>query len=642
MRLDKFRPGQLRAFDVCMTRLARAETHTTIVLPTRYGKSDLMRCVAYAATSDRVISGAIGLSPFQLLTEQLVNKDRVTAMVLRYGLDYERAQNIRQLKSFTEIDPFSNHEYFLAANMQLGMRDNTSTFRALADHEHHKTSLPMALFIDECHFIGQHKRWGEFLSVAVDAGCLLVLLTATPIRDDGDQIPGFERETLSRTEAAKYFWWDAGDGKNNLIEEWRGAREVVKLKAHHITTFKEAWDEKPSPLCHLSREVIDIDVVNAAGESTRLSALSVSKGREVLTAVTRDPQFLELAVWKFLEVLREVQAINPRCAGIVLTGNDQSVSDSRDNEHAEAVKALIRQCGEEYLGHAPSVTIVTMKTTEDDRPVDKLNKFVGDDAHDGRGDVLIVKRMGVAGLDAARLKVMLDVSVTRTVAATVQGWMRVGTPYEGLAIGHVIMPADPLGSEIWQRFIVAEGGQIDEAAEWVPEECVDAYLKPKPDDTREAATTIGDSEFASYDDSHGNVGDMGSYDAVSRLIIALPDLAKLYTKAQIAAGLTPIIQPHQTDQVAPAFVRHRPLDAKIDELRGVINKTADDIIRTRYRDRGTVYTGEQWASDRRELFTRMYRTCHILKGTKLSQIVNVDTLQKLRAFLDAESGNLFV
>jgi hypothetical protein len=632
VNLERFRIGQRLAYDVCLTRFASRESYTTIVVPTRYGKSDLMRCIAYTATADRIISGAIAFTPFQTLTTQLVAKKKVLEMALRYGLeDDSRVTNVRQLISFSEHQPFSNGEYLLAANMQLAMRDNISLFRDLVDHQRYETGLPLALFFDECQFISEQKRWGEFVHIAADMGCVLALMTATAIRDDGDEIPGFYRERLARTDEERYRVYDAGDGKQNWRERWIGGRELYKLTAHHTTTFKDAWDENPSPLCHLSREIIDIEV-DHRGETSRLSELSPSLARTLLPDITRDPDFVERAVRKFLELLRDMQTVNSRCAGIVLTGSDR-LRSGRDNEHAEAVKDVILQCGEAYLGKRPVVQIVTMKTTEDQRPADRLAQFVS-----GAGDALIVKVMGAAGLDAERLKVMLDLSTVRTVAAKVQAWMRVATPMDGLTIGHVVMPADPLGALIWQRFIVNEGGELDETTQWIPELLLTRELVPKPEpDDGPSSVTLGDSQLGGYDDSHGNIGDLGLYDRVSQFIERYPLVLKSYTKAELAPGMADMFA-GQTARVGASDTSQGVLNHSIDKLRAGINADAERILKTRMGALGRGYSHAWWVDESTRLFREAYIACGVPKGIRLKQIVNLETLQRLASWFASRTS----
>ena len=48
--------------------------------------------------------------------------------------------------------------------------------------------------------------------------------------------------------------------RGNVADIYEGKRRVYKLKAHHETTFRDAWATDPPVLCHISRIAFDIEV----------------------------------------------------------------------------------------------------------------------------------------------------------------------------------------------------------------------------------------------------------------------------------------------------------------------------------------------------------------------------------------------
>jgi hypothetical protein len=420
MNKNRLRVGQQRALDVIGERIAAREPLTSIVLPTRYGKSDVIRLASILSVQENTSSAAIALSPSLYLQKQLVRGDKIDEMSMRYGLD-RLTGKMRCMQSANEHRPFSNGEILLSGTMQLATRRIDSICK-LADHQLKTTGLPLVFHIDECHETAENKRRGELVANIVKAGGLVVLHTATAIRADGEFIPGFRVNVLDRKDVRRIDYYDAGDGLHNWRDIYEGERHVVELVADHVTGFKEAWDEQPSPLCALSREVIDVNLndISSEEESLLLSECSPSMASKYLGKAVRHPLVIEKAVELFTNELTLRQRVNPDAAGIIFTCND---TGQVSNEHAKQIADAIQEKTVDWDCH-----IVTMKNPEDDeRATKQIERFVGVDGKHGSGDVLLVKRMGGAGLDSERIKVVLDLSPVRSVASVIQRLMRVAT-----------------------------------------------------------------------------------------------------------------------------------------------------------------------------------------------------------------------
>lgn len=626
MNEDRFRPGQLDAFNVCIDRLTNQEQYTAIVLPTRYGKSDLIRLVSFEARQRGLISGAIAFSPYSILTRQLIKQDKVNEMTLRYGLNIEHALKVRQLKSFSELRPFSNQEYLLSANIQLAHKNNIDNFLYLVDFEQRRTNLPLLLIVDECHFVSEDQRWGQFFDIAVTKGCLLIFMTATPVREDGSAIPGFQKEIINEEDERRWITYDAGDGVNNKIDVWDGIRSLVELVPNHKTTFKEAWDEDPAPLCHLSREIIDIDIHQNGDDTRKLSELPDTAAMKELSKIVRDHTFIEQGVRKMLEALAKNQRVNRKCAAIVFTGNDQS-STRIDNEHAKKVRRIIENCADNILGYQPDVAIITMKEAEDDDASKAMERFVGNESRDGRGDILIVKQMAGAGLDCPRLKVMLDLSTVRTVTSVIQRMTRAATPFDGIKIADIITPDDPRMRAIWQRFVVEEGGSIDRSSLWTKDTFIKSYLKPKEPGDPESAMMLGDAGLSGYDDSHGNIGNLQNYPMVQRFIDEFPTVGTTLTKADISKKLMNVIGLlPMTDTERTRRNLDRDIIAKREEIADVV-KNITTALAGPY-----IFNKEKWSQTIPNVWRTLYDKAVVPHGIELNQIVEYSTLTKLLEF----------
>lgn len=601
-----------------LSRIKSGEPRTAIVLPTRYGKSDVIRLVAVLSKREGYSAGSIALSPGHLLRNQLVRGDKIDQMVGRYDLP-AGARNMRVMASPSEWQPFSNGEYLLSATIQIATR-NIDDFCKLVDSERHRTGKPIIIQIDECHETSERKRRGQLVERLEVAGALIILYTATAIRADGEMIPGFRVNVLNREDVKRYVVTDAGDGKHNLVDVYEGERCVVELMADHATSFQQAWNEKPSPLCNLSREVIEVSLndLSAGEDHVLLSACAPTKAKQYLSKAVRHPAVIEKAVELFVHALDLRQRVNPDAAGIVFSCSDVN---GETNKHAKEIAAAIAAAQPDL-----QCCIVTMKSEEGDEVSTKqIERFVGVDGGHGKGDVLIVKQMGGAGLDPPRIKVELDLSPVRTVASVIQRLMRVATPWAGIKTGSVITLADPLMDAIWRKYVVEEGGEALTSNVDVDMDLIDGYLVEKKEGPDKPLMEVLSAEVSGFDDNLGQTGDIGNLAFVNELIGRIPTLVGLHTKAELSeflAGFSVPTAPH-----AP----QKPLQSVIDGKRAEIVSRVKDLA-----GRDTPYVPTNPAAYRERLKYWMNgakSAAGVLLSVELSDIVNTSTLDVMLNFL---------
>jgi superfamily II DNA or RNA helicase len=193
------RPGQRRAISTVVERVRNGENTTSIVLPTRYGKSDVARLASGILVWSGDISGAMALEPNVLMRQQIADASEWNELWGRYGL-IGRSINYRQVLGL-ELDYASNGEQFLAMTMQLFQR-NVDLMARWIESRARTTGRRLLLFVDECHFLAGAtggrggNAWAEAIGVAMEAGAHVVELTATPYRSDNRVLPGFA--TLGR------------------------------------------------------------------------------------------------------------------------------------------------------------------------------------------------------------------------------------------------------------------------------------------------------------------------------------------------------------------------------------------------------------------------------------------------------------
>jgi hypothetical protein len=619
--LTKLRPGQRAAHKVIVGRVMAGEQMTSVVLPTRYGKSDLMRLTSLVLQDSGAIAGSVALTPALFLRNQLCRKEDVHAMTTRYGVPYSRARLLGWCEPLS-LQWFANNEYLIAMTMQSATL-NRGVVREVIDSIKHTTGKPILFYIDECHQTSNKKARGDLVQTIAGCGCPVVLLTATAIRADGEIIPGFAVDTLDEKDCRKYVVTDKGDGVHNTVNVYDGIKKLVRLKADHETTFQEAWEERPSPLCRLSREAIDAEIAMPDGRSVMLSEMSASECRQYIGAATRQERVIRDGVCRMLEDLQCRRRIREDIAAIVFTGNDMA-ADAQDNRHANMIRDIIKQ-EQGRFGLRLSTIIATMKSAEsDDAAAKKLKEF----SELGNGDVLIVKQMGGAGLDAGRVKVVLDLSMVRTVASCIQRYMRAATPYEGIRTATVITLKDELAEGIWQKCIVEEGGSVsqwsDGEFEWV-----EAYDVEKGEEEIGDKGVVGDPELGALDDSDGNDADVTSYESAMLLISEFPELLNTRTKAEIASKAYCLFGSHAT----PAGDRDKPtVPVEIERERAAFNEFTRALAN---RDFNYGRNKTEWAEARKR-YVMLAKQAAGVQGVKLEHITNVATLRAMTAFLDRQ------
>jgi hypothetical protein len=611
---------------VILDRLAARESHTAIVKPTRYGKRDLIILAAYEAEQNKLLSGSMVLTPALHVTENFTDSIKLGETIQRYRLPPVTMNRVRRLRGFSEHQPFANGEFLLATTMQLCVWTPVKDIIDLFDARAQAIGQPMAIFIDECHFIAHRQRWGQILAQISMVGVPLILLTATPSRADGDVILGFRWHTEREMTEDRY---RRGPiiGETQYTERVRGVRVTGHLIADDTTTFREAWAEKPAVLCQLHRETITVETPDGP-----LHELSESHTKEHLHRILRSPQFLEPAVSKVLERLRDVQTINPTLKAMIVTGNDQ-VNDTRDNEHAMRIRELIHNRAFAVMGRTVGVEIITLKTEEDEPASQKLRTFF-----DGPKDIVIVKQMGTVGLDDGRLKVLGYFSPIRTEAALIQAWMRPTTPYERLYVAYLILPDDRLLEAVWQR-LKAEGGEANDAQLgdmdfWTETVVVDAFPSQSRDIPERPPGELTPGYLSGFDDSEGYVGPLPYYQAAGDFMMKFPESGRFYTPAQIATWLegSGLVMPGPV----PA-TRSWGLEQQIRLARRNVVEAAKDKATAWMRAR--LGTTEYRADVFRVMVTTIHitanRRAQIPRGYKLEQITNLATLTRLREIIES-------
>ena len=456
---DKLRRGQRQAVSTIVERVrgGHAEnSHTAIVLPTRYGKTDVMR-VSAMMLIPTFISRALILVPNNYLRSQIVDGEKWKQATTRYNFaDHSQPIAIEEATR-PPSPPFPRHgSLFVSMTIQMAQRHKELLVQWV-DSEKDRNGVPPLVFVDEAHTGSTENEWGRCVNELAQAGAFIVLLTATPFRTDQEHIPGFELEPVSVESVIKR---QRSEDDPDLWDVFEGRRQIYRLKAHHSTSFRRAWTENPPVLCDITRRAFDVEteeVDQVTGEiklNRVLSRLPADKSNKVLDIELRKPHIINQACQILVRMLSVRQSEEPETAALVFVGNDKP-GDEQDNRHAQDVKAAIERLSPNF-----NIEIATSSTNKAEKTIERF-------VQETDIDILIVKQMAGLGVDCERLKVCLDLSNVRTLNAFIQRVTRIATVWDRSEVSGTqdinhhadyITPDDIVGKRLYDHFVHDQGG----------------------------------------------------------------------------------------------------------------------------------------------------------------------------------------
>jgi hypothetical protein len=629
------RPGQLAAFMVTVQRIRSGQLATSDVLPTRYGKSDTQRLVQMQLHAERTVCGTVQLTPSLYLVRQFCSDAEVLEMAKRYGICPSLAVKIRQAQPDDEW--FGNNEYCVAMTMQMAtIKNNPAILIENAQQWADKTGLPVHFSIDECDETVFGRSRGNLVERCMKAGFPFSMWTALAVREDGERVPGFEYEEIGSKDGVRVesFPEIQQDGEiKRRVNTISGRRVQVRIKANHETTFGEAWDESPSPLCHLNRLVVDVDLEDEDGNPIgKLSEQSETLGRSALGKATMDDAAISQGVRYLLQDMKQNRAADERCTAIVFTGNDREEVSNEDNFHAKLVESKIHELSAE-CGFRKKLRVVVATVKREDKIADLLDDFVS-----GRGgDVLIVKQAAGRGLTAPHLKTLLDLSSVRKARSYVQRLMRVATPFHSIRTATVITLADKVGTELWKTYIQDQGGETDpDMVQFVDDELIRTKLVDIDDPIEHGRVSVAGAALQMFDDSMGLFGSAAQYPLVAKIVEAIPESKSRRTLAEIAKALHDVgLDITQSDVLRTASAPVG-LGSEIKQLQDGIHAKAKAIV-----SRDTPYMGvgsdnsDAYRDAMRSLYAAAKRAAGVGVTMELRSITNVKTLKAIDAYMEA-------
>lgn len=410
------------------------------------------------------------ITPWLNLCEQLTTDDKVMGAMSIYGM---RAKGLAY-QWVTKVDDSewwkregTSADYF---TMTMGLVHNavsggsTAFLDGLSEAADLFGARPVVI-IDEIHLIAETKKWGATIQRLIDNGVFVVGLTGTPERNDNYPVPGFTAERVSDEEPIeKKLFKSVVEVKDDVrygeFQNYVGVAakyEVAPIKGVNVPwskAFDEGW------MNHINFIGVDVDLDDGR-KLIDLDQQELSKNlRHILESDEACVPVLEcvldrLNTWRGRQ--KKYNSTPLKTQALIVSGSDYDTEKNGTNYHARELRRHMKQLLEikngQQLGgqvvewqHLHNLRIEIASSSENDgtpskASAEKIKGFVAGDI-----DVLIVKNMGLVGLDAPQCKVQALLGAIRRgplarqmVTRTCTKWGQRGV--EGMA-GDVIYPRD--------------------------------------------------------------------------------------------------------------------------------------------------------------------------------------------------------
>lgn len=482
------RPKIVQTIETILDRYSIGETMTSVAIPPRYGKSAIIQLSALELSQFGAPTSVV-LSPWDDLADQIKDPERIKKTFQLYGIpeatyfsSWRRESSMRTHVWFENTSGIPN-----LISMTNGLVSNAANKLQFLDgiaYLYEKFQRRIPIFGDESHMIRNVQQWANLMRQAVERGAYFVPLTGTPIPG----MLGYDNECSQWEECTQHIPRSRiVDGeKKYFVEYYEGKkRKVNKINADASVTWDEAWSH--GALARTNWSLVDVDIKET---KERLSTIKKSALGGKLKHLTESDEVVnglaDKAIERFLHLRRRRPTKDIQM--LVVTGYDIEVSNKNGNEdtpdklsanrHAKQFRrALIESLAQRGLDpDVYSIKIVTGVTDAgpNKEASDELKKF-----RKGKIDIMIVKIMGIVGLDVATCKVIIWGSTIRRGPLARQGLTRVCTILSGSkAPGEIIAPADALMQDLKQNF--KNCGGIETDLEFIDEQ--ECLIPPIKDD----------------------------------------------------------------------------------------------------------------------------------------------------------------
>lgn len=514
----------------------------SIYMCCRYGKSDTIRNLAILTIAAGKAPAALVIHPSPELAEQFLEDSRMKGWRRRWLPSGPRLSRIQTLRDFAHQSMCDDqwigsiHIHALMQPMRMAL------LIAWVERCKQRTGSPPVVFFDEAHRFSGTNKWGDVARRLHAAGCIVVVLTATPFRNDEDDIFGFRKKAVGEAESReiKYVMPCVQDSTRlELHTVSRDETEYV-LEADVEVPFSQGWSE--GCIAKASLDLIDWNMEGwgkNSGEARMLSDVPKDNARSVLPALYRDHSVIAEAVRRVVNRLRDFRKQIPDATVVWYGMNDDSGEDI-----AGANQKAIRDA----IAHAdPSIRVAIATLSTDDesdlKSRETIRKFV--DPLKKSHDVLILKQMGGQGLDSDRICIVVLWNTTRSLNDMIQMSLRGGNSANKKRF-FIVGLKDSITVDRLNAFISGEGGQYTDIVE--TDHRVELIEKKDCEDGGYIATSVADTGMS---DTDGNVASFDDVRLANHVIDTWPGLIATDTIPEIAAKAKSLglVAPHQQENV---------------------------------------------------------------------------------------------
>lgn len=672
---DAGRPQILEA--VQMTRHFYLASHKDDVreighnLPPRMGKSTLAHVLA-AELQAVDAPFTLVLVPWRSLAKQLTDRRKIKANIQRVKAEGWQGRFIAQ-----PLYNINSHDFWvrkggqdpytlLTATVHLANANRDVVERAIA-MAYERTGRRPVIIIDETHLFAMGQRWADTILAFREAGAFITSMTGTADRSDSANIVGFRQKSESD--------WEQ---REQTVVSWRGPAYIrdadgllvrdVKLEERIVqerdvvtqaTGITVTWDVAfmngwMHPVC---AEPSDFKVV-LDGSPVHVSEVERSVARRNLGAWVQSEECCRqlasqavsaLSHWRSQPHLRPTKML-------IVTSSDRDNEngfgrkggdDKQANFHArEMRRQIVRHLERDAFlnGHDLCVEISTSVNDDgepDEKAAEKIRRFgLTKPDKDGNEpiDILIVKAMGIVGLDVPECKILVDASTYRKGPMKKQLATRPLTVWvteQGLAPeAQIFYPYDPDNHEFYQGLTDSSQQMRQRVVEDAHERMATVEVKP-PEPYIPLMDQSG--EKAGYLDEFGKFIE-GDYDELLRKIYACYPATTAMRRAMVLElhlqGAFPIdpnkVQAQQAQEAEDS--RFVDLGEELEEERkdsfGAKAKRLTNLI-VNYRDNPS-----RWRECLIRLQAEAKKVCRVSQDDAVDAIQDPDIIRRLKQALD--------